>query len=112
MRIKPTHGVIVAVAVLIGVGLFFIPDRMADDDELREQVVETLRAIVDVDTGKIEVSVEDGVVTLSGPVSEHEARRIVIEEVKKIDGVEQVIDEIVVDVPSYQNDEASPDATQ
>lgn len=61
---------------------------------------ETLRAIVDVDTGEIEVSVEDGIVTLSGPVSEHAVRRIVIEEVEKIDGVERVIDEIVVAVPS------------
>jgi len=35
---------------------------------------------------------------------------MVIEEVKKIDGVDRVIDEIVVDVPSYQNTAASPDA--
>ena len=112
MRMKPTHSMIVATAVLAGVGVALFPDRLADDDELQRQVVDTLRAIVDVDTGRIEVSVEEGVVTISGPVSENETRRIVIDEVKKIDGVKHVIDEIVVDVPSDQNNEASPDAAR
>lgn len=98
MRLKPTHG---AIVVIIGMGLVLFPERLADDDdELREQVVETLRLAVDIDTGEIDISVEDGVVTLSGSVSAHEARRIVIEEVKKIDGVERVIDELIIDVPT------------
>lgn len=43
MTIKRTHGLIVFVAVLIGVGTLLIPDRTGDD-VIRQQIVETLRA--------------------------------------------------------------------
>jgi hypothetical protein len=95
MRIKTAHGMIVAVAVLVGVGIYFIPHRLGDDDMIREQVVKTLRAIVDVDTGKIEVSVENGEVTLRGSLTDHNARQIIIDEVKKVGGVKRVFDEMI-----------------
>ncbi|MCA9149976.1 MAG: BON domain-containing protein [Planctomycetales bacterium] len=94
-RFKNAHALIVAAAMLIGVGVFALPDRLGDADELRARVVETLRAIVDVDTGKIEVSVENGDVTLSGALADHADRQIIVEEVKNIDGVERVIDEMI-----------------
>jgi len=74
--------------------------RRRSDEEIREDVEETLFYDTWVDADRIEVLVEDGVVTLRGTLPSHEEVRYAVDDAWDVDGVRGVRSELVVEPPS------------
>jgi hypothetical protein len=60
------------------------------DDRIREDVSEALCRHPHIDASEVEVSVSEGVVTLSGSVHERAMKRLIEDEAEKISGVKDV----------------------
>ncbi len=74
------------------------------DDRIEEEVNERLKGDRDLDASDIEVSVESGVVTLSGNVSDRRSKRMAEECCDDISGVDDVTNQIRV---KAQDDEST-----
>ncbi len=70
--------------------------RHRGDAEIRQLVRQNLQQDTWVDAGRIEVTVQDGVVTLSGEVDEYLVSRYAWDDAWEADGVEGVNNEISV----------------
>jgi hypothetical protein len=73
--------------------------RRRSDEEIREDVEETLFYDTWVDADRIEVSVEDGVVTLHGTLPSYEEVRYAVDDAWDVDGVRGVRSELKVEAP-------------
>ena len=60
------------------------------DDRINEEVCLLLTEAPDIDAGHIEVTVNDGILTLSGTVPEYEDKRLIEELVRQMPGVREV----------------------
>lgn len=67
-----------------------------DDDEVYDVVVQHLREYPEVDAGWIDVSVKDGLVTLSGRVGTDGERQVAEKLVAEVLGIERYANELVV----------------
>jgi osmotically-inducible protein OsmY len=67
-----------------------------DDDAIRDALMIKLAGDRDVRGTQIEVAVEDGVVTLEGPVADERARKRAEKLAKKQKGVEKVINKLEI----------------
>jgi len=70
--------------------------RRRSDEEIREDVEETLFYDTWVDADRIEVTVEDGVVTLRGQLPSHDEVRYAVDDAWDVDGVRGVRSELQV----------------
>jgi hypothetical protein len=73
--------------------------RRRPDDELRQDVEDALFYDTWVDADRIEVQVEDGVVTLRGTLPSYEEVRFATDDVWDVDGVRGVRSELRVEAP-------------
>jgi len=64
------------------------------DDRIREDASEALWAHPQIDASEIEVDVREGVVTLSGTVSERRMKRMIEDEIEDLPGVKDVINNV------------------
>lgn len=64
------------------------------DDRIREDVSEALWAHPRIDASEVEVDVKDGVVTLSGTVTERRMKRLIEDEIDNLPGVRDVINNV------------------
>jgi hypothetical protein len=67
------------------------------DDRLREQVGERLERHGEIDASDIEISVDDGVVTLEGSVADRRAKRLAEDCAESVYGVRDVMNRLRVD---------------
>jgi len=77
--------------------------RRRSDDEIREDVEETLFYDTWVDADRIEVSVEDGVVTLRGTLPSYDEVRYAVDDAWDVDGVRGVRSELQVGAPAPES---------
>jgi osmotically-inducible protein OsmY len=76
-----------------------LPGRKTDN-ELKSSVLERLRLTCDaISLGSIAISVEDGIVILTGHVKTYKERRLVGQEVWRTCGVVKVLNELQVTEP-------------
>lgn len=76
-----------------------LPGRKTDN-ELKSSVLERLRLTCDaISLGSIAISVEDGIVILTGHVKTYKERRLVGQEVWRTCGVVKVLNELQVNEP-------------
>jgi osmotically-inducible protein OsmY len=76
-----------------------LPGRKTDN-ELKSSVLERLRLTCDaISLGSIAISVEDGIVILTGRVKTYKERRLVGQEVWRTCGVVKVLNELQVTEP-------------
>lgn len=66
------------------------------DQQVLSKVKSALATLQGVDSGKIDVSVASGIVTLEGQVSGADQRQHIVQVVSSIDGVQTVIDHLVL----------------
>ena len=85
--------------------------RRRSDEEIREDVEETLFYDTWVDADRIEVVVEDGVVTLRGTLPSHDEVRYAVDDAWDVDGVRGVRSELQVE-PARREGEAGAGAAQ
>jgi len=85
--------------------------RRRSDDEIREDVEETLFYDTWVDADRIEVVVEDGVVTLRGTLPSHDEVRYAVDDAWDVDGVRGVRSELQVE-PALREGEGGTGAAQ
>jgi hypothetical protein len=74
----------------------FLDIQDMSDDELEQLVVQQLEEYPNVDAGWIDVSVRDGVVTLSGTVGTDGEKQVAEKVVAEVLGVENYVNELVV----------------
>jgi osmotically-inducible protein OsmY len=79
------------------------------DDEIYDRVRQRLAANRDVKGGAIEVDVKDGVVTLSGKVTERRQKTKAEQVTRKTKGVKKVINQLQVEIPAARS---APAASQ
>jgi osmotically-inducible protein OsmY len=91
---KKHHWFVLLGAVIVGVAVFFQTTQLGNDDEVADAVVATLEGNPRIDASRLKVSVTEGDVTITGQIPGEEIRRIIIEEVERIDGIEHVIDDM------------------
>ena len=72
---------------------------MRTDSELQRYVLDELKWEPSVDPAHIGVSVNDGIVTLSGPVSSYAEKYAAERAAKRVYGVKAVVNEIDVKLP-------------
>jgi osmotically-inducible protein OsmY len=84
------------------------------DERIREEVCEVLTRHPDVDATNIEVTVNEGMVVLSGAVDERRAKRIAEDVVQDISGVRDVQNQIRVQQPAMmeQRGTAEPESAR
>lgn len=90
---------LVLVVTLLAFGvtsLAFAGDKAVSDDHLVDQVRLKLTSDPDVKGGALEVDVKSGVVSLRGTVSTEKARRKATKLCKKVRGVRDVNNQLVV----------------
>lgn len=75
-------------------------DYWPTDDRIKEKVCETLYRDKLIDASDIEVSVEEGVVTLSGKVTNRKTKRMAEDSILPIFGVRDVINRLTLK-PDY-----------
>jgi osmotically-inducible protein OsmY len=68
------------------------------NDVLRKEVIETITWEPILDSTKIEVSVQDGIVTLAGSVDNYTQKKEAEESIKNISGVKAVVDDVKVNL--------------
>jgi osmotically-inducible protein OsmY len=87
----------IGLALLIGAPLPARAQEPTFDDQIHDEVIRRLAGDRDVKGGGIEVHVAEGVVTLRGKVRE-EKQKIRAERIaKKVKGVKQVVNELIVE---------------
>ena len=69
------------------------------NDVLRKEVMEAIKWEPILDSNKIEVSVQDGIVTLAGTVDNYNQKKEAEHTIKDISGVRAIIDDVRVDLP-------------
>jgi hypothetical protein len=79
--------------------------RRRSDEEIREDVEETLFYDTWVDADRIEVSVEEGVVTLRGTLPSYDEVRYAVDDAWDVDGVRGVRSELQVGAPPREPQE-------
>ena len=72
---------------------------MKTDSDLQRDVLDELKWEPSVDAAHIGVSVDDGVVTLSGTVEEDKQKNKAAQIAKKVNGVKSVVNEIKLSRP-------------
>jgi osmotically-inducible protein OsmY len=93
MKIKTLVSFLVILALAAGV---WAAEKHVSDDQLYDLVRRKLADDVVVKGGAMEVEVKDGVVTLKGKV-EYDQQKVKAEKLtKKVSGVKQVVNELVV----------------
>jgi osmotically-inducible protein OsmY len=70
--------------------------KVPKDVEIQEQILQSLHYFPEIELTDISVLVKEGYVYLSGSVSSRIMKIKLISEVEKIQGVSQVIDELVI----------------
>lgn len=90
-----------AVAALLGGTLVFAqtPAAPTPDDRISDQVRMRLATDPDVKGGALDVTVRDGVVTIKGRVDTEKGRERATKLTKKVKGVKEVDNELVVGPP-------------
>lgn len=90
-----------AVAALLGGTLAFAqaPSGPTPDDRISDQVRMRLATDPDVKGGALDVTVKDGVVTIKGRVDTEKGRARATKLSKKVKGVKEVDNELVVGPP-------------
>lgn len=63
------------------------------DEQIRADVHDALRTQSDVDTGALSIDVRDGLVTLSGKLSNGAASKTVVERIRAVPSVREVRDQ-------------------
>jgi osmotically-inducible protein OsmY len=88
---------VTVVSFLVFVAAPACAQKPSTDDEIHDKVIERLASDRDVKGGGIEVDVKDGVVTLRGKVRE-DSQKVKAEKVaRKVQGVKNVVNELVVE---------------
>jgi osmotically-inducible protein OsmY len=92
---------LLAVALLIGGGIASAqkPAAPTSDDRISDQVRMRLATDPDVKGGALDVTVKDGVVTIRGRVDTEKGRGRATKLSKKVKGVKEVDNELVVGPP-------------
>jgi osmotically-inducible protein OsmY len=72
---------------------------MKTDKKLKEALVAQLRFWVGRSADNIDVSIEDGIVTLRGRLPSYEQKIYSVETVQRVAGVKGVVDEVAVELP-------------
>ncbi|MET0944158.1 MAG: BON domain-containing protein [Flavobacterium sp.] len=68
------------------------------NDVLRKEVIEAIKWEPILNSNEIDVSVDDGIVTLGGPVDNYTQKKEAEQTVKNIAGVKAVVDDVKVDL--------------
>jgi osmotically-inducible protein OsmY len=68
------------------------------NDVLRKEVMEAIKWEPVLESNKIEVSVQDGIVTLAGTVDNYNQKKEAEHTIKDISGVKTIIDDVLVDL--------------
>jgi osmotically-inducible protein OsmY len=76
------------------------------NDILRKEVMEAIKWEPVLQSSKIQVSVQDGIVTLAGTVENYNQKKEAEHAIKDISGVKTIIDDVMVDLsyPAIRND--------
>ena len=96
---KTHHVLAMIAAVLVFCAIIFYSVQLGTNDEVKTSVAAFLSEHPEIDATLFKISEAGGVVTISGIVETESMRSLVIEQIKKVDGVEHVVDEIVVAGP-------------
>ncbi len=89
VSVRGVHGVTNELAV--------VPSRKLEDRRIAEEIVAALERNVYVDADRVDVKVNDGVVTLTGTVPDKRAYRATRDRARYTPGVVDVINELVVE---------------
>jgi osmotically-inducible protein OsmY len=89
-----------AVSFLVFVAAPAFAQKPSSDDEIHDRVIQRLAADRDVKGGGLDVAVKDGVVTLNGKVREDKQKAKAERIVRKVQGVKQVVNNLVVEFSS------------
>lgn len=89
----------VAALVLTSFALPAAAQKVAPDDRISDQVRMRLATDADVKGGALDVTVKDGVVTIKGRVDTDKGKEKATKLAKKVKGVKQVDNELVVGPP-------------
>ncbi len=90
----------ILVLVLLGCATAFAEqNKSRTDDRITDEVRTKLAGDRDVKGGAIDVTVKNGIVTLRGKVSEPKAKQKAEKIARKVKGVTQVVNELVVEFP-------------
>jgi osmotically-inducible protein OsmY len=89
--------VVTVVSFLLAVAAPVVAQKASSDDALHDKIIERLAADRDVKGGGIDVEVKDGVVTLRGKVREYRQKAKAERITRKVQGVKQVVNELVVE---------------
>ena len=85
----------------------------AADAHLRDTVLEQLERAPEVDDSVIDVTVNDGVVTLTGVIDSHAGKRAAERVAKRVRGVWAVVNDLTVQVKANWTDaDVAADTTQ
>ena len=112
---KKHHAWVIALATLVAVAIILYASRLGDDDEITKRAVDALRNHPILDSSGLQVTLDKGVATITGQVADQESKRIAIEAVQEITGVDRVIDKISVAVESAGetgSDDPPPEPTK
>lgn len=86
--------------------------RRRSDDQIRADVEETLFYDTWVDADRIQVEVEDGVVTLRGTLASFDEIRYATDDAWDVDGVRGVRTELEVESPAWEGTEGEPEESR
>lgn len=89
--------VVTVVSFLLAVAAPAVAQKPLTDDEVHDKVISRLASDHEVKGGGIEVDVKDGVVTLRGKVRENNQKVKAERITRKVQGVKQVVNELVVE---------------
>jgi len=106
---KNHHVWIIALAAIVATAVVLYARRLGDDDEITRQAVDALRLHPALAENDIQVSLQDGVATLTGQLPDKETKRTAIDEVRKIRGVREIVDQIEVVGATTSAPETTPD---
>ncbi len=102
---------VLSIFVLLGFLLAICQPVLAQkdsDDEIYDRVRQRLAANRDVKGGAIEVDVKDGVVTLSGKVTEDRQKNKAEQVTRKTKGVKKVVNRLHVEIPAGRSNSKAP----
>ena len=85
--------------VILGSALYGADQKTVPDDRISDQVRMKLATDADVKGGALDVTVKDGVVTIKGRVDTEKGKTKATKLAKKIKGVKEVDNELVVGPP-------------
>ena len=89
--------VVTVLGFLLAVAAAASVQKPLTDDEIHDKVIARLAADRDIKGGGIEVDVQNGVVTLRGKVREESQKSKAERVTHKVQGVKQVVNELVVE---------------